>query len=117
MSFCVTVPIQAGLCRRQIRETMCITSASRVLSTGCVLVLTSLGPVTAASAADLIIHGGKILTMAGEEPTYVDAVVVDSGKIIFVGTDADAMKLKTEATVIKELDGKTLLPGFIDAHS
>jgi len=96
---------------------MFISSASRVISTGCVLVISILSPVAATSAVDLIIHGGKILTMVGEEPAYVEAVVVDGGKIMFVGTDAEAMKLKTAATVIKELDGKTLLPGFIDPHS
>ena len=70
-----------------------------------------------ANAADLIIHGGHILTMVGDEPTYVEALVVEDGKIAFTGTDAEAMKLKTTGTVVKELDGKTLLPGFIDPHS
>ncbi len=68
-------------------------------------------------AADLIIHGGPILTMTGDDPTYAEALVVDGGKIAFVGSAADAMKLKQDDTVIRELGGKTLLPGFIDPHS
>ena len=41
-----------------------------------------------AGGADLIVHGGSILTMDGDKPTYADAVVVDKGKILFVGSDA-----------------------------
>jgi predicted amidohydrolase YtcJ len=70
-----------------------------------------------AQGADLIIHGGPILTMAGDAPTYAEAVVVDDGKIVFVGNDAEAMKQKTEGTVVKDLGGKLLMPSFIDPHS
>lgn len=67
--------------------------------------------------ADLIITGGPILTMEGDQPAYVEAVVVDDGKIIFAGPAAEAMKQKASGTVVKDLGGKTLLPGFIDPHS
>ena len=72
-------------------------------------------PVT--PGADLIIHGGPILTMEGDQPTYVEAVVVSSGKIVFAGSDAEAMKQKGGTTVVKDLGGKTVLPGFVDPHS
>jgi predicted amidohydrolase YtcJ len=72
---------------------------------------------TNAAGADLIIHGGPILTMAGDAPSYAEAVVIDNGKIVFVGSDAEAMKQKTAATVVKDLGGKLLMPGFIDPHS
>ncbi|TPE61602.1 amidohydrolase [Sandaracinobacter neustonicus] len=55
--------------------------------------------------------------MEGDQPSYVEAVVVDDGKIVFAGSDAEAMKLKVSGTVVKDLEGKTLLPGFIDPHS
>ncbi|MFO1394101.1 MAG: amidohydrolase [Steroidobacteraceae bacterium] len=70
-----------------------------------------------APGADLIIHGGPILTMEGAEPAYVEAVVVEGGKIVYAGTDAEAMKRKGSATVVKDLGGRTMLPGFVDAHS
>lgn len=70
-----------------------------------------------AQGADLIIHGGPILTMEGDAPTYVEAVAVDDGKITYVGDDAGAMKLKGSDTVVKDLAGKPLLPGFIDGHA
>ncbi len=71
----------------------------------------------AAPGATLIIHGGPILTMEGDKPTYVEAVVVADGKIVFAGSDVEALKQKTPQTVVKDLSGKTMLPGFVDAHS
>ena len=70
-----------------------------------------------AAAADLIITGGPIVTMEGDQPTTVEAIVVDDGKITFVGSKADALKQKAEGTVVKDLGGKTLMPGFIDGHA
>jgi predicted amidohydrolase YtcJ len=74
------------------------------------------GPGSTASA-DLIIHGGPILTMEGVTPTYVEAVVVDEGQIVFAGSDVEAMKLKADGTRVKDLGGKAMLPGFVDGHS
>ena len=67
--------------------------------------------------ADLILHGGPILTMEGDQPSYVEAVVIDDGKILFAGSQAEAMKHKAAGTVVTDLAGKALLPGFIDPHS
>ena len=72
---------------------------------------------TPAAAADLIVFGGPIVTMEGDQPTTVEAIVVDEGKITFVGSKADALKQQAEGTVLKDLGGKTLLPGFIDGHA
>jgi hypothetical protein len=70
----------------------------------------------AAFAADTIYMGGNILTMAGPEPEYVEALVVDGGKISFVGSLTEAMALQTPDTRIVDLAGRTMLPGFIDGH-
>jgi predicted amidohydrolase YtcJ len=69
------------------------------------------------SGADLIITGGPIVTMEGDQPVTAEAVVIDDGKIVFVGARADAMKQKAGGTVLKDLAGKTLMPGFIDGHA
>ncbi len=75
-------------------------------------------PVAApAAAADLIITGGPIVTMEGDQPTTVEAIVVDDGRITFVGSKADALKQQAEGTVLKDLGGRTLMPGFIDGHA
>lgn len=64
-----------------------------------------------------IYYGGDILTMAGDEPQYAEAVVQREGKIVFVGSKDEAIqRFKGKADEI-DLAGKTMLPGFIDAHS
>ena len=69
------------------------------------------------AGADLIITGGPIVTMEGDQPTTVEAIVVDDGKITFAGSRAEALAKKGDGTVLKDLGGKTLMPGFIDGHA
>jgi len=66
--------------------------------------------------ADAIYTGGDILTMAGKEPAYVEALAVEGGKIVFAGPASEAMKRKSADTRVIDLQGHTLLPGFIDTH-
>ena len=66
--------------------------------------------------ADLVIKGGPILTMAGEDPEYVQAVAVDSGVIVYAGSDAGLSDFIGPDTEQKDLGGRTLLPGFVDPH-
>ncbi|EED34380.1 conserved hypothetical protein [Luminiphilus syltensis NOR5-1B] len=60
--------------------------------------------------------GGDILTMQGEEPAYVEALVVDADKITFAGDLSEAEKKFPNAQTV-DLGGKTLLPGLIDGHA
>jgi len=60
--------------------------------------------------------GGDILTMKGNEPHYVEALVVRDGKIAFVGSKPEALKTAGAGAARIDLGGRTLLPGFIDAH-
>jgi predicted amidohydrolase YtcJ len=95
-------------------------ACAALLAAGCQKKATEAPASNAAATATgpaLIIHGGPILTMEGDMPAYVEAVVIDDGKIVFAGSDAEAMKQKAAGTVVKDLGGKTLLPGFIDPHS
>jgi predicted amidohydrolase YtcJ len=70
-----------------------------------------------AQFADVIYHGGPILTMDGEAPSYCEAVAVKDGKILFVGSQIEALNRRGDATQLRDLGGKAMLPGFIDAHS
>ncbi len=45
-----------------------------------------------AGPADTICHGGDILTMNGDTPSYAEAVAVNDGQIVFVGTRAEAFR-------------------------
>ena len=65
--------------------------------------------------ADTIYRGGPILTIDDDAPR-VEAVAVKDGRIIAAGADADVMAHEGEGTAIFELDGRTMLPGFVDSH-
>lgn len=69
-----------------------------------------------ASYAHTIYYGGDILTMEGETPSYVEALVEKEGKILFMGSKDDAIKQFGENSKEVDLDGKTMLPAFLDGH-
>lgn len=77
-----------------------------------------LGCAAAAHAADAdrIYVGGPILTMNDKAPA-AEAVAVKDGRIVAVGKKAAVMKAEQgKATVVTDLRGKTMIPGFVDAH-
>ena len=67
-------------------------------------------------SADIIYHGGDIVTIDDTRP-MAEALAVKDGKIQAVGAKADVLKLKGASTKVVDLGGRTLLPSFIDAHS
>ena len=67
------------------------------------------------NANEILYFNGDILTMEGEVPKYVQAVAVKEGEFAFVGSFSKAEKKFPDARKVN-LAGKTLLPGFIDAH-
>lgn len=71
---------------------------------------------TASSNANMY-YNGDIITMEGDSATYAEAIVVKDGKIDFVGSKDEAMKAAGDGHAMVDLQGKTLLPGFLDAHS
>jgi len=66
--------------------------------------------------ADAIYYNGDIITMEGDSATYAEAVALKDGKIVFVGSKAEAEELKADSTKMIDLQGKTLLPAFLDGH-
>jgi|TARA_B110001469_G_scaffold105203_1_gene104461 predicted amidohydrolase YtcJ len=62
-----------------------------------------------------IYHNGDIITMEGDEANYVEAVVVQKGKIVFLGPKAQALDSYKNASEF-DLEGQTLLPGLIEPH-
>ena len=66
-------------------------------------------------AVDLIFFGGDILTMDDNQPV-VEAIAVEDGRITAIGTKENIIKLRTWKTKIVNLQGKTLMPGLIEAH-
>ena len=64
-----------------------------------------------------VYYGGDIVTMEGEAPQYVQALVVRDGEIEFAGPSGEAMEVAGAGHKMVNLQGKTLLPGFIDGHA
>ncbi len=68
-----------------------------------------------AQAAQTIYSGGPILTMSDDAPR-AEAVAVANGRILAVGALADIEAHAVAATERVDLDGRALLPGFVDGH-
>ena len=66
--------------------------------------------------ADSVYRGGTVLTMNSQQPR-AEAVAVRGDKIMAVGTESEIAALVGEFTDVINLDGLTLIPGFVDAHT
>lgn len=65
--------------------------------------------------ADTVFINGKIITVS-DVNEVVEAVAVKGNKIVFVGSKDDIDRIIDYKTKIIDLDGRSLLPGFIDTH-
>ncbi len=66
--------------------------------------------------ADLVVFNGNIITMDPQKPTAT-ALAVKSYKILAVGEENEVIDLVPDAKRVLDLGGKTVVPGFIDAHT
>ncbi|MBK6426309.1 MAG: amidohydrolase [Blastocatellia bacterium] len=86
-----------------------------------VLLLTLICAITAAPAhaapprADTLFLNGNVYTGSDRQPR-AQAIAVAGGKILYVGNDAGAKRLRGPSTRIVDLKGATVLPGLTDAH-
>ncbi len=69
----------------------------------------------AGEAADLILHNGTIWTVDEATPT-AQAVAIQDGHFIAVGSDDEVLALAGPGTEVIDLDGHFATPGFIDTH-
>ena len=73
------------------------------------------GITAGAQTAETIFLNGNIYTVNEKQP-HAQAIAVKGDRIIFVGSNADAEKLRGDKTHIVDLAGKTVTPGFTDSH-
>jgi predicted amidohydrolase YtcJ len=66
-------------------------------------------------SADTILMNGKILTVDSQFSTR-EAVAIREGKISAVGSNSDVRKQAGPRTRVIDLQGRTVIPGFIDSH-
>ena len=80
------------------------------------VLLLSASPLAAANA-DLILHGGKVVTV---DSTFsiVEAIAIKDGRIVAVGRTADILaRERGPKTQVLDLRGRTVLPGLTDTHT
>jgi predicted amidohydrolase YtcJ len=65
--------------------------------------------------ADTLYLGGTIITVNDEAPR-AEAVAVKNGLILAVGSASELDRYRGSETRVFDLNGRTLLPGFVDSH-
>ena len=65
--------------------------------------------------ASQVFLNAKVITMDAKRPR-AEAVAVQGERIVAVGSRAEISPYIHDTTVVHDLQGKTLMPGFIDAH-
>ncbi|MDH6421886.1 putative amidohydrolase YtcJ [Polynucleobacter sphagniphilus] len=82
----------------------------------CLLGIFQSATVAASPGADIIFYGGPVLTVNSKNEE-VQALAVQGGKIVAVGTKAAVSKRwQTDTTQLIDLKGQTLMPGFVEPH-
>jgi len=66
--------------------------------------------------SNILFFGGTVVTMASGNPE-AEAVLVSGNKVSAVGSLSELRQRAGTDVELMDLGGKTLLPGFIDAHS
>src|ERR1043165_9406304 len=77
------------------------------------LLLTFESPV-AAAPADMVVRKANLITMDTNQPR-AQAFAVEDGRFVFVGNDDGVERFIGPKTLVLELTGKTVTPGFIAA--
>jgi len=77
-----------------------------------VLILSLLGR----ESDERVFINGQVLTLNPNQPAAT-AMLVRKGRIIAVADDETVLEQASEAASVVDLAGKTVVPGFVDAHS
>lgn len=68
-----------------------------------------------AETADSIYQNGTIITINDSQPR-AEAVAVKEGRILAIGSKDQVLKTQGKNTNLMDLNGRTMLPGFVDSH-
>ena len=63
----------------------------------------------------IVLTNAKIYTV-NKNRDWADSLVIEDGKILYVGDKAGALAYKESDTQIRDMGGKMILPGFIEGH-
>ncbi len=88
----------------------------RYLPTYATLLALAPAALNAQRSADLVLTNGRIYTVDVTMP-IASALAVRGDRVVFVGSDVEAGAVTGTATRVIDLQGKTVVPGIIDAHA
>lgn len=88
---------------------------SKIVSFLGLLLLTACGQNKSPVIADLVITNANVITIDKNLPE-AQAFAIKNNTFIYVGTTDLAKKLVGDKTLVLDMQGKTITPGFIDAH-
>jgi predicted amidohydrolase YtcJ len=87
----------------------------RLLFAGCSILIFGASVPAAEPPADLVFRRGVVITCDARN-TQATAVAVTGERIVRVGSDAEIEKLIGPATRVIDLNGRVVVPGFIECH-
>ena len=71
--------------------------------------------IAASAAANTLVINANVITVDKNHPS-AEAFAFDNGRFTAVGTNEEILKLSTPSTVVIDLKGMTVTPGFNDVH-
>ena len=80
-----------------------------------VLVLSVAPTQTRTTSADIVFKNGNVYT-ANDRSPKAQAIAIKSDRIVYVGSNTGVQKFVGPNTRVVDLNGKTVMPGFTDAH-
>ena len=103
--------------RRQvsIAAFVAVLAAATVASVRAIATHTPTEAQQAPPSADLVIRGGRIITLDDRTPV-VQALAARGGSIVAVGTNAEIARYVGSSTQVIELGGQVAVPGLIEGH-
>lgn len=88
---------------------------SRVVRVAVAAVVLQSASLAASAAPDAIYFNANVWTGNAQQPK-AEAIAIDDGSIVAVGSSADVRKLGDAKTQAVDLKGALVVPGFIDNH-
>ena len=73
-------------------------------------------PADTSIKADLILHNARIATQ-DDQRSFAKAVAIKDNRFLAVGSEKDVMAYRGDQTVIRNLNGRTVIPGLNDTHT
>lgn len=127
MIFFITLLLFSGCNPEKVSTTAfiksTITQTNTVIPIPTSTLITKINPIpspapslTPIPEADTIFFSGTLITMEEEFPA-AEAIAIRNGLILAVGSNKDMLAFQGEKTKLIDLEGQTLMPGFIDGHT